>query len=107
MTKEEEIRKQVKSLKRFYMDGFTFALVNVVLILLWLVVDRSAIFWPKYVIVIWGIALIFKAYRMGILPLFFHQLSFLTPEWEERKIKELTIDHGDQRRVYLNRDRKK
>ena len=107
MTKEEDIRKQVKSLKRFYMDSFTFAIVNVVLILLWFVVDRSAIFWPKYVIVIWGISLIFKAYRMGVLPLFFHHLSFLTPEWEEKKIKELTISHEDQRRVPLNRDRKK
>lgn len=107
MIKEEDIRKQVKSLKRFYMDSFTFAIVNTVLILLWVILDRGATFWPKYVIVIWGIALIFKAYRMGILPLFFHQLSFLTSEWEERKIKELTGGSQEQRRIYLSRNKKK
>jgi hypothetical protein len=107
MIKEEDIRKQVKSLKRFYMDSFTFAIVNVVLILVWVIADSGSTFWPKYVIVIWGIALMFKAYRMGLLPLFFHHLSFLTPEWEEKKIKELTEEPQEQRRVHLNRDRKK
>lgn len=107
MIKEEEIRKQVKSLKRFYMDGFTFALVNALLILIWAIVDGGENFWPKYVIVIWGIALLFKAYQMGIFPLFFHHLSFMTPEWEEKKIKELTGDHQIQRRVRLNRDKKR
>jgi hypothetical protein len=107
MTKEEDVRKQVKSLKRFYMDSFTFAIVNVALILIWVSVDRSATFWPKYVIVIWGIVLMFKAYRMGIIPLFFHYFSFLTPEWEEKKIKELTGGHQEQKRVHLNRDKKR
>lgn len=107
MIKEEDIRKQVKSLKRFYMESFNFAIVNAALILVWLVNDRGATFWPKYVIVIWGIALIFKAYRMGILPLFFQQFSFLTTEWEEQKIKELTGNHQGQRRIYLNRNKKK
>lgn len=107
MIKEEDVRKQVKSLKRFYMDGFTFAIVNMALILVWLVMDRSATFWPKYVIVTWGLVLIFKAYRMGILPLFSQRLSFLTPEWEEKKIKELIGNHQEQRRVHLNRDRKR
>lgn len=107
MTKEEDVRKQVKSLKRFYMDSFTFAIVNAVLILIWAVVDSSASFWPKYVLVIWGIALMFRAYQMGILPLFFHYFSFLTPEWEEKKIKELTGSHQEQKRVRLSRDKKR
>jgi ABC-type iron transport system FetAB permease component len=107
MIKEENIRKQVKSLKRFYMESFTFAIVNAVLILVWAVTDRDATFWPKYVILIWGIALIFKAYRMGVLPLFFHQLSFLTTEWEEQKVKELIGGAQEQRRIYLNRNKKK
>lgn len=107
MIKEEDIRKQVKSLKRFYMDSFTFAIVNAFLILIWLVFDRSATFWPKYVMLVWGIALIFKAYRMGVLPLFSHHLAFLTPEWEEKKIKELSRTHQNQRKVQLARDRQK
>lgn len=107
MIKEEEIRKKVKLLKRFYMDSFTFAIVNTFLILVWIVVDKSATFWPKYVMLVWGMALIFKAYRMGIIPLFFHRLSLLTAEWEEQKIKELTGHDQSQRKVQLNRDRKK
>ena len=107
MSKEEDVRKQVKLLKRFYMDSFTFAIVNIVFIFIWLSVDRSMTFWPKYVIVIWGLALIFKAYRMGIIPLFSQRLAFLTPEWEEKKIKELTSGHQEQRRVQLNRDKKR
>jgi len=107
MIKEEEIRKKVKSLRRFYMDIVTFSIVNAFLILIWVIFDRSATFWPKYVLLIWGIAVVFKAYRMGILPLFFHHLSFLTPEWEERKVKELTRNPQNQRKIQLNRDRKK
>ena len=106
MIKEKDARKQVKSLKRFYMDGVTFAIVNMTLILVWVVMDRSTTFWPKYVIVTWGMLLIFKAYRMGILPLFSHRLSFLTAEWEEKKIKELIENHHEQRRIHLNRERK-
>lgn len=107
MVKEEDIRKQVKSLKRFYIDIFTFAVVNAVLILVWFITDKGETFWPKYVMLIWGIALILKAYRMGLLPLFFHQLSFLTSEWEEQKVKELTGGYQGQRRIYLNRNKKK
>jgi len=106
MIKEEEVRKKVELLKQIYADGLMFAIVNVILIFVWTMVDKNTIFWPKYVIVIWGISLIFKAYLMGILPLFFNRLSFLTAEWEENKIKELTGSHREQRRVPLHRYRK-
>jgi hypothetical protein len=107
MSREDDVRKKVKLLRLFYMDTFTFALVNIVFIFIWLSVDRSMTFWPKYVIVVWGLALIFKAYRMGIIPLFSQRFSFLTAEWEEKKIKELTTGHQEQRRVQLNRDKRK
>lgn len=107
MVSEEDIRKKVKSLKRFYMDSFTFAIVNVSLIFVWIIVDKSTIFWPKYVMLVWGLALAFKAYRMGLFPLFFYHLSFLTEEWEEQKIKELMGHDHLQRKIQLNRDRKK
>lgn len=107
MTKEDDVRKQVKSLKRFYMDGIVFAVVNSILILVWLTMDTGSIFWPKYVLLVWGIALLFKAYKLGGLTFFSHHLYFLTSEWEEKKIKELTRDHQDQRRIQLHQSRKR
>ena len=64
MNREEEVRKKVKVLKRFYTDVIYFGVVTLILTLIWLTFDRTGSFWPKYVIVIWGIALIFKAFRM-------------------------------------------
>lgn len=89
MLKEEEIRKKIKILKRFYMDVINFAVVNAILILIWLTFDKTGTFWPKYVMLIWGILLVFKAYRMGVAPLIFPRSSFLNREWEERKVREL------------------
>lgn len=106
MTREEVIRKKVKLLRRFYMDSLTFAGVNILLVLVWLVFDRDVSFWPKYVILVSGIALILKAYRTGILSLFSHHISFLTPEWEEAKIRQLMGNRQNQRKIQLSRDRK-
>lgn len=107
MTKEAEARRKIKSLRQFYVDSFTFVIVNTALILIWAIVDRNSTFWPKYVMIIWGLVLVFKAYRMGLIPLFSHYFSFLSPEWETRKVKELKTGYPEQRRVQLNRDRKK
>jgi hypothetical protein len=106
MMKEEDIRKKVKLLRRFYTDSLTLVIVNALLILVWLVFDRDTSFWPKYVILVSAIALALKAYRMGILPLFSHHVSFLTPEWEEEKIKQLMGNQSSQHKVQLSRDRK-
>ena len=89
MQKEDEIRKKIKSLKRFYTDVINFAVVNTILIFIWLTFDKTGTFWPKYVLLIWGILLLFKAYRMGVIPLIFQRTSFLTHEWEEKKVREL------------------
>lgn len=89
MLSEEEIRRKIKVLKRFYMDVVNFAVINAILILIWLTFDKTGTFWPKYVILIWGIILLFKAYRTGIIPLIFPQASFLNREWEEKKVKEI------------------
>lgn len=104
MTKEEEVRKSVKALKRFYMDAITFAFVNIALIMVWLTFDTSKTFWPKYVMLVWGIALIFRGYRMGLTPLFLHYISFLSPDWEEKKIQEFKGRHYEQHKIQLNRD---
>ena len=107
MTKKEEIRQQVKALKRFYMDGLVFAVVNAILIAVWLITSVGDIFWPKYVLLVWGIVLAFRAYRLGLFPLFSRYFYFLTAEWEEQKIKELTENHQDQRRIQLHQNRKR
>lgn len=108
MKKEEVVvRQQVKALKRFYMDGLIFAIVNAILIVVWLFTGTSESFWPKYVLLVWGVALVFRAYRLGIFPLFSRYFYFLTAEWEEKKIKELTENHQDQRKIELHQSRKR
>lgn len=104
MTNEEKVRKSVRALKRFYMDAITFAFVNVALILVWIAFDTSTTFWPKYVILVWGVALLFKGYRMGLMPLFLHYTSVLSDDWEEKKIKEFKNRPYEQHKIQLNRD---
>lgn len=86
---EEEVRKKVKILKSFYLDIVNFFVVNSILILIWMVFDKTGTFWPKFVILIWGVLLVFKSYRSGIMPLILPQTSFLSHEWEEKKVREV------------------
>jgi hypothetical protein len=94
MTKEEVIRKKVRALRGFYIDCINFVIFNLILILLWWSLDKSGSFWPKYVIVGWGVWLILKAFRKGIIPLIFHKTSFFNGDWEEKKVKEIMRRHG-------------
>lgn len=89
MLTEPEIRAKVRALKRFYNELLNYAIINALLIMIWFLFERNTHFWPKYVIVIWGFALIFKACRLGLIPLLFPHLSFLNAEWEEKKVEEL------------------
>jgi len=107
MLREETVRKRVKHLKRFYMDLINFIIVNIILTLVWLTFDRTGTFWPKYVIVVWGIVLIFRAFRMRIIPLIFPRIAILSQDWEERKVREIMRRRDLQRKIPLNRDEKK
>lgn len=98
MMKEDEIRKKIKTLKRFYMDVINFVIVNLILMLIWLTFDKTGTFWPKYVLLIWGILLVFKAYRMRIVHLIFPSTAFLTHDWEEKKVRELLRKQQNQHR---------
>lgn len=89
MLQEDEIRRKVKSLRQFYMDIINFFIVNIILTLIWFTFDKTGTFWPKYVILIWGILLVFKAYRMRLLYFVFPRSSFLTHDWEEKKVREI------------------
>ncbi len=106
MLGEHDIRKKVKALKRFYMDVFNFIFVNFILILIWFTFDRTGVFWPKYVIVIWGIVLIFKASRMGVIPLLFHRASFFSQDWEEKKVKELMRRQDIHPKIHRDKNEK-
>ena len=64
--------------------------MSVVLVCIWWIFDKSGNFWPKYVIVFWGIGLILIAINKGIMPLLFHRLSFFDERWEEKKVKDLS-----------------
>lgn len=107
MTHEEVIRKRVKTLKQFYMDVFTFILVNSIIVLIWLVFDQTGTFWPKYLIVIWGIILIYRASRKGVLPLIFHRSSLFSHGWEERKVRELMRKQAFHNKNTLEKDKNK
>lgn len=120
MLNEEEVRKRIKRLKQFYVDIINFLVVTVILTLIWFTFDKTGTFWPKYVILIWGILLVFKAYRMRLLYFVFPRSSFLTPDWEEKKVREiLRKEASHHKRVYhktepekekskhKNRDKKK
>ena len=103
MLTEQEIRIKVKILKRFYLDVLNYAVINALLIVIWLIFDAHRPFWPKYVIVVWGFALMFKACRLGILPLFFNRTSFLTSDWEEQKVNEMMGERPVQRKIPLKK----
>lgn len=93
MHTEEEIRRRVKKLQKFYMNLLVFVGVNVLFSLVWLTSHRGTPFWPKYIIIIWGMFLIIKAYRMKI---FSEYIPFLTPEWEKQKIQELMAQEPEK-----------
>ncbi len=106
MMTEQDVRRKVKALKRFYMDLTSYTFINILLIFVWLAFDRSGVFWPKYVIVVWGFVLLARAYWMGVLSPFLCHISFLTPDWEKKKVEEMMGKRHLQRKVPLRRDMK-
>lgn len=90
MIAEDDVRKKVKALRALYRDVINFIVMSVVLIFIWLIFDKNGNFWPKYVILFWGIGLALMAMSKGLFPLIFHRLSFFDERWEERKVKELS-----------------
>ncbi len=105
--KEEEIRQRVKALREFYMDMLGFVLGNGLFILIWFIFDSSGTFWPKYIFLVWAIALVGEAYRRNIINLFSSRISFLAPEWEEEKVSKMIGSPPDQHKIRLSRDMEK
>ncbi len=89
MMEEEEVRKKVRALRNFYRDVLHYVVMSGVLIGIWIIFDRSGNFWPKYVIILWGLGLVLLAMNKGIFSLIFPKVSLFDDHWEERKVKEL------------------
>lgn len=107
MVSEEEIRRKVKALKRFYLDVLNYIVVNFIFILVWLTFDTTGTFWPKYILVIWGIVLALRAFRTGVVSLLFPHVSFLSQRWEEQKVRELMRRRNFHRKASLDKDKNK
>src|ERR1051326_3977447 len=105
MLHENEIRKRVKALKRFYMDVINYIIVNVILSLIWFTFDKTGTYWPKYVILVWGLALIFKAYRTGAVSLILPSASFMSEDWEEKKAREIMRRREFHRKTHRDKNK--
>ncbi|UCF72976.1 MAG: 2TM domain-containing protein [Deltaproteobacteria bacterium] len=87
--KYQKARKRVEELKKFYRNLVSFAVMNVILIIINLVMSPGSL-WFYWVTVFWGIALLLHASKVFIL-----KGKFLGEEWEEKKIKEIMEKEGN------------
>ena len=78
----QRAKRRVESLRGFYRHLTVFVLVNAGLIALNLLSSRHGLWWP-WATFGWGIGLAAHAANVFVFP------DFLSPEWEERKIKEI------------------
>ncbi|MCP4187915.1 MAG: 2TM domain-containing protein [Gammaproteobacteria bacterium] len=81
--KYEAAKSRVKELKDFYRNLFTYAAVNIPLIIINLVTSPESL-WFYWVTIFWGIGIVLHALKVFIL-----DGKFLGKEWEEKKIKEM------------------
>ena len=86
--KYEEAKKRVEELKKFYGNLVSYAVINVILIIINLVTSPGSL-WFYWVTIFWGIAILLHASKVFIL-----KGKFLGEEWEERKIKEIMEKEG-------------
>ena len=84
----EKAKKRVEELKRFYGNLVTYAVINVILIIINLVTSPGSL-WFYWVTIFWGIAILLHASKVFIL-----KGKFLGEEWEEKKIKEIMEKEG-------------
>ena len=86
--KYEKAKKRVGELKKFYGNLVTYAVINVVLIIINLVTSPGSL-WFYWVTIFWGIAILLHASRVFVL-----RGKFLGEEWEQKKIKEIMEKEG-------------
>ena len=95
--REDDIRRHVRKQRQFYNQAIELGVFNIVLILVWTLFDTGTTFWPKYVIFFSLLHLALKSYQFGLFPMLsekcqgaFNKLHFMSEEWEQKKIDELT-----------------
>jgi Sec-independent protein translocase protein TatA len=92
---EQEIKEHVGLLKNFYMGFYSYLVVVGATFLIWMM-SGAGYFWPIWIIVIWGAALLFKASKLEVIDGAYYRLlhsvrdrlPFLRPEWENQKFAE-------------------
>lgn len=82
---ESDTQNTIISLKKFLTELVVFSLGNVLFTLIWFTYDRQCVFWPKYVMFVWGISLVASACRQGILEHYVTKLFIHTNKEEEHK----------------------
>ena len=78
----KKARKRVKAKKDFYQHLVTFVIINCFLIAINLVTNLSGI-WFHYVLLGWGIGLLFHYVEVFGIP----EFDILNSEWEERELE--------------------
>lgn len=87
----DKAREHVKNLRGFYSNLISFAVVNVVLILVNLATTPNQL-WFYWVTLFWGIALIFHA-----VDVFTIRGKYFGQDWEDRKIDKIMEEQrGDE-----------
>ena len=86
--KYEKAKKRVEELRKFYGNLVTYAVINVILIIINLVTSPGSL-WFYWVTIFWGIAILLHASRV-----FIFKGRFLGEQWEEKKIKEIMEKEG-------------
>jgi len=86
--KYEKAKKRVEELRKFYGNLVTYAVINVILVIINLVTSPASL-WFYWVTIFWGIAILLHASRV-----FVFKGKFLGEEWEEKKIKKIMEREG-------------
>ncbi len=81
--KYERARKRVEELKKFYGNLISYAVINVMLIVINLLTSPDHL-WFYWVTIFWGLSILFHASRVFLI-----KGKPLGKAWEEKKIKEV------------------
>ena len=106
---KHEIEAHVKVLKSFYEEFSFYAIISLGLVVIWLL-NGAGYFWPIWPMVIWGVPLLLKASRIGVIDESIynifnhlrHTLPIFKPEWEEEKIQQLIQRHEVEQGIKPN-----
>lgn len=81
--KYEKAKKRVKEVKDFYSHLLSYAVMNLVLLIINLITSPGSL-WFYWVTVFWGIGVLIHASNTFVL-----KGKFLGEDWEEKKIKKI------------------